>query len=458
MSDPQSFRAHAKGLIALAVPMAGTHLAQMLLHVTDTVMLGWYGIEALAAVVLATSFFFFMFILGSGVGTGIMGLIASARAQGDETQVRRVTRMGIWLSVAYGLLVIPPLVWSGPVLVALGQKPELAAMAQDYLRIAFVGMIPALLVIVLRSYFAALERASVVLWVTLAGVVLNACLNWMLIFGNWGAPELGLRGSAIATAATQVLQIVLLIAVAQVLPASRPYHLFRRFWRPDWAVFGQVMRLGLPAGLTLMAESGLFIAAALMMGWVGTVELAAHGIALQMASLAFMIYLGLSNAVTVKVGRAHGAGDDRGMRAVGLAAVILTFLICAVIASGFVIAPRALLGLFLDERQANVASILTFGSTLLGMAALFQIFDAMQVIALGLLRGVQDARVPMWIAAVSYWVIGIPLSYLFAFPLGWGGIGVWGGLVVGLAFASGLLMLRFWRGTWVGGTTQSAPA
>jgi multidrug resistance protein, MATE family len=214
-------------------------------------------------------------------------------------------------------------------------------------------------------------------------------------------------------------------------------------------VFGQVMRLGLPAGLTLMAESGLFIAAALMMGWVGTVELAAHGIALQLASLAFMIYLGLSNAVTVKVGRAHGEGDADGMRAVGLASVALTFAICAVIATTFVAVPQTLLGLFLDEQQKDVAAILRFGGTLLVIAALFQLFDAMQVIALGLLRGVQDARVPMLIAGVSYWIIGIPFSYVLAFPLGWGGLGIWAGLVIGLAAASVLLMLRFWRRAWV---------
>ena len=452
MPHLRPYATHARGLLLLGLPIIGGHLAHMLLHVTDTVMLGWYGVEALAAGVLGASSFFFVFILGSGIGTGLMGMISASIGRGDDVQVRRETRMGLWLSALYGLMAIPLLVWSGPVLLALGQKPELAAMAQSFLRIAAIGMIPALLTIVLRSYFAALEKAAIVLWVTLAGVALNAALNWALIFGNWGAPELGVRGSAIATASTQVMQVVLLASYAAWLPLARRFRLFHRLWRPDWSAFRQVLRLGLPAGLTLLAESGLFIAAALMMGWVGTVELAAHGIALQLASLAFMIYLGLSNAATVKVGRAHGERDETGMRAVAITTIALTGLICAVVATGFFVAPRALISVFLDEGQDNVAAILTFGSTLLAVAALFQLFDAMQVIALGFLRGVQDARVPMWLAAISYWLIGIPISYVLGFPMKMGGIGIWTGLVIGLAFASALLMARFWRRRWVRGS------
>ncbi len=377
-----------------------------------------------------------------------MGMISAALGQGDDTGVRRQTRMGLWLSVLYGLAVMPVFIWSGPILIALGQKPVLAEMAQDYLRIAAAGMIPALVIMVFRSYFAALEKAAVLLWVTLASVLLNAVLNWMLIFGNWGAPELGLRGSAIATASVQCLQMLMLAGYAAWLPSARHFRLFQRIWRPDWHAFGQVFRMGLPAGVTLLAESGLFIAAALMMGWVGTVELAAHGIALQCASLAFMVYLGLSNATTVKVGRAQGEGDPAGMRAVGIAAIALTCVICAIVATAFLSMPHVLIGVFVDRASPDRAAILGFGGTLLAMAALFQLFDAMQVIALGLLRGVQDARMPMILAGVSYWVIGVPVSYALGFPLGFGALGIWAGLVIGLAAASGLLMARFWRREW----------
>jgi MATE family multidrug resistance protein len=169
-----------------------------------------------------------------------------------------------------------------------------------------------------------------------------------------------------------------------------------------------------------------------------------------------MIYLGLSNAATVKIGRAHGEGDGSGLRAVALTAVGLTALLSGSIAILFFAAPTPLVGLFLDERQTDVAAILSFGTTLLAGAALFQLFDAMQVVALGLLRGVQDARMPMLIAAVSYWLVGIPVSYGLAFPLGWGGIGIWAGLVTGLAAAAALLMARFWRRDWLDARAQSS--
>lgn len=439
---------YARGLLLLSVPIIGGHLAQMLLHVTDTVILGWYGVAELAALVLATSFFFFLYILGSGAGTALMGMLATSIGRGDEIQVRRDTRMGLWLSAAYGVAAVPVLYWSGPLLVGLGQEPEIAALAQEYLRIAGFGMAPALIVMALRSYFAALERAAVVLWVTLVAVVVNGLLNWALVFGHWGAPEMGVQGSAIATLVVQVASACALILYAWWLPATRQFRLFGRFWRLDGPTMWQVLRLGLPAGITALAESGMFIAAALMMGWLGRVELAAHGIALQVGGLAFMVYMGLSNAATVKLGRAYGERDAVAMRGNIRASIWLTLAVCAVLISAMLFAPRTIIGAFLDEDQANVAAILDFGTRLLAIAALFQLFDALQVLALGFLRSVLDARVPMCLAAISYWMIGLPASYLIAFPGGMGGIGIWIGLVIGLAAAAVLLMWRFFAGRW----------
>lgn len=446
MAETTTYGAQARAVLTLGLPLIGSHLAQMILHVTDTVMLGWYGVEALAAVVLGASTFFMIFILGSGFGIGVMGMIAAALGRGDETRVRRDTRMALWLSAGFGVLSLPVMWWSGPVLRGLGQEPDLAAMAQDYLRIAGLGMIPALLVMVLKSYLSALERAQVVLWVTLAGALLNGVLNWALIFGNWGAPELGVRGAAFATTATQVLSVLLLALYAAWRPELRRFHLFQRFWRPDWEAFGLVFRLGWPIGLTGLAESGLFIAASMMMGWIGTVELAAHGIAMEVAAVTFMVHLGLSNAVTIRAGHAHGRGDKGLLRTVALAGIGLSLGFALLAITVMLALPGPLIGLFLDERQQDVAPILIFGTSLLAVAALFQLFDAAQVMALGLLRAVQDTRAPMWIAAVSYWLIGIPASYGLAFGLGLGGIGLWLGLVIGLMVAAAALMIRFWRG------------
>jgi MATE family multidrug resistance protein len=434
----------ARALAVLGLPLIGGHMAQISMHITDTVMLGWYSVEALAAVVLGATTFFVLFIVGSGFAWAVMPMVAAANANGDAVEVRRTTRMALWLSLIYGAAVLPLLWFSGPLLRAMGQDDALAAAAEGYLRIAGWGIFPALIVMVLKSYLAALERTGVVLWATVAGAVLNALLNWALIFGNWGAPELGVTGAAIATLATQLLTLALTAGYAALHPALRRYTLFIRFWRPDWGAFAAVFRLGWPIGLTSLAESGLFAASALMMGWVGTHELAAHGIALEIVSLIFMIHVGLANAATIRSGQAHGLGDLGGLRlvaATGLALVLGIALLAVVL---FLVAPEPLIGLFLAPGDPARPAILAIGASLLAVAALFQLADAGQVMALGLLRGVQDTRVPMIYASVSYWLVGIPASYVLGFTLGWGGPGIWAGLAIGLALAFALLVWRFW--------------
>ncbi len=440
-----TYPAHARATLALGLPLIGSHLAQMALHVTDTVLLGWYGVNELAAVVLATSTFFVTFILGSGFAQAVMPLVAQALGRADETQVRRDTRMGLWLSIAFGAVTYPLFWWSEAVLLALGQKPEVAALGQDFLRIGGLGMIPALLVMVLKSYLAALERTQVVLWTTLAALLVNLVLAYALIFGHWGAPELGVRGAAIASLTVQVLTAVILAIYAAWLPELRRFHLFQRFWRPDWQALGRVFRLGWPIGVTGLAESGLFQATALMMGWIGTVELAAHGITMEVAALSFMVHLGLSNAATVRAGRADGAGDAQGLRDGAKVAIALSFGFGVTMVALFIALPQPIIALFLDAAKPESAAIIAFGVKLLAMAALFQLADAMQVMALGLLRGIRDTRVPMIAATVSYWVIGMPCAYLLAFRAGLGGIGLWLGLVIGLTFAAATMMWRFWH-------------
>jgi MATE family multidrug resistance protein len=435
---------HARATLTLGLPLIGSHVAQFVLHLTDTVMLGWYGVLPLAAGVLGASSFFTIFVLGSGFAKAVMPMVASANSQGDERQVRRVARMGLWLSILFSVLTYPVFWWSGSILLALGQEEEVSALAQQYLRIAGIGMCPALLVMVLKSYLSALERTQVVLWVTVAAVPLNVLLNWALIFGNLGAPELGVAGSAIATVTVQIVSLGLIVLYAALLPALAKYSLFQRFWRPDWPGFRAVFRLGWPMGLTGLAESGLFQASALMMGWIGTTELAAHGIALEITALAFMVHVGLSNAVTVRGGQAYGAADWTSLRQGALTGIALSFGMAMLTVCLFLLAPKALIWPFLNPDDPASATIIVTGTALLACAALFQLADGMQVMALGLLAGVQDTKVPMVLASVSYWLIGIPASYALAFPLGFGPVGLWLGLVVGLAMAAISLMARFW--------------
>ncbi|WP_374633143.1 MATE family efflux transporter [Paracoccus sp. (in: a-proteobacteria)] len=447
---------HLRATLALGLPLVGSHLARMAIGVADTVMVGWYGVEELAALVIATSFFHLQFFLGMGFGIGVMGLIAAAIARQDEVEVRRATRMALWLSIIFAVLVMPPMWFSEPILLAIGQEPVVAALAQDYLRIAGFGMLPVLCALTLNSYLAAMERTQIVLWVTLAGLPVNVFLNWVLIFGNLGAPELGVRGAAIASVSVQMFQLVLLVGYAAWLPAARKYHLFQRFWRADKGGLKAVFWLGLPIGLTMVAEGGLFVGSNVMMGWIGTRELAAHGIALQLASITFMVHLGMSNAATIRVGQAKGRGDAQWMRDAGVTVTAVSFAVAVLAVLTFVLFPRQLVGLYLNAGDPETPVLIGIGAGLMFYAALFQLTDAMQVIGLGMLRGVQDTRVPMIIAAISYWLIGMPVAYGLAFVMGMGPGGLWLGLVAGLTVAAILLMRRFWRGLARGDWTREA--
>lgn len=444
--------ANIRATLVLGLPMIGSNVAQMALHVTDTIMLGWYGVAELAAVVLGSSFFFFLFILGSGFSYALMGRISAALGAGNVTQLRRDTRMGLWISIGYGLVAMPVLFAATPILRALGQDPHLTRLASDFLSIAAFGLVPALVVAVLRAYLGAQHRAQVVMWVTVLGVGVNIFGNWAFVFGNFGAPELGVRGAALSSVLVQTTSALLLAAYAAWHPKLRQIQLFTRFWRPDWEAMRAVVRLGLPAGLTHLSEAGLFQASALMMGWLGTVQLAAHGIALELASLTFMIHMGLSNAATVRAGHAYGAADPARLRAGAKAAVLMSMVFAGLTIAVFLAMPETLVGLFVDRTKPEAAEILVFGAHLLAVAGLFQLFDAAQVMALGLLRGVHDTRVPMVIATISYWLVGVPASYILAFRFDLGGVGLWLGLVIGLACVGITLMLRFWRGPWLNGT------
>ena len=426
----------------LGLPLIGGHLAHFSIGLTDTIMMGWHSVAGLAALVLGSTLFFVLFIMGAGFSAAIMPLVASAEAQGDQMRVRRVTRMGFWLSALYGVLVLPAFWWSSPLLQALGQNLSLAEEAQRYLRIAGFAIVPALLMMVVKSYLAALEKTQVVLWITLACVGLNGVLNYALIFGHWGAPALGIQGAAIASL---LVNFALFFGVAIYAAKTVAEHaLFHRLWRLDWDVFGAVARLGVPIGVTSLAETGLFAASAIMMGWLGTVPLAAHGIAMQLTSATFMIHLGLSNTATIRAGNALGRRDEAHLRRGAWAVTWVALAVVAGTVYAFLAHPRALIELFLDAGESNRDRIVQTGTMLLGVAALFQLVDSVQAMALGLLRGVHDAGAPMVIAAVSYWVIGIPAAYYMGFVLQWHGVGVWLGLVVGLAVAAGLLMARFW--------------
>lgn len=427
----------------LGGPLIASQVAQFLIHMTDTIMLGWYDVTALAAVTLGSTMYFVTFIVGAGFAFAVTPMVAAAAEADDEAQVRRVTRMGLWLSIAYGLLFTLPFMWSEQILLAIGQDAVVAAMAHDYLVIAAWQMVPALMAMTLKSYLAALEYTAIILWATLGTALMNVVVNYALIFGNFGAPEMGIQGAAIASLFVTFATVVILVLYG--LRKLPQYKLLQNVWKPDGEILRRVFQLGWPIGLTSLAEGGLFTASAIMMGWIGPIELAAHGIAIQLASLTFMVHLGFSQAATIRAGRALGRGDEINLRRGAKMAIGMSTVFAIATMAVFLLIPEPLIAVFIDPNEPEKAALLRIGISLLAMAGLFQVVDAVQVLALGLLRGVQDTAVPMVIATISYWVVGLPVSYLLAFTLGMGGVGIWLGLVVGLSVAAVLMMWRFWR-------------
>ena len=443
IADP-SWKGHLKATLALGLPLIGVQLSQMAINVTDTVMIGWLGATELGACVLGTQLFFIAFIISSGFSNAVVPLAASAAAADDLAGLRRATRMGFWAVTGMGLLMMPVLWQSEAILLLLGQKPDIAALAGDYVRITQWGLLPLLYVAVLRSYMSALEQVKIVLIATLIGVAVNAFLNYLLIFGNFGAPRLEIIGAAWASLATSTATLVALIFYTFSRDDLRRHAIFQHLNRPDWVALNEVVRMGLLISIALLAEIGLFAAASIMIGWLGTIPLAAHGIALQIISVIFMVPLGLSSAATVRTGRAVGRRDAQGLDRAGKTVLGLALAVALAAALVLLVLPATLIRQFLDEtKAADAASIIAIGAPLLAVAAAFQLVDTLQVVSAALLRGIKDFKVPMIMAAFSYWLIGVPVAYFLAFPSGWGAIGIWAGLAIGLSVAAVLLTGRF---------------
>jgi MATE family multidrug resistance protein len=439
------FSDHIKATLVLGIPLVGAQLAQMGIGVTDTIMIGWLGARELASSVLGTQLFFIVYIFGAGVAFAIIPIAANALGSGDDRAVRRSMRMGLWAVMFYCIFGLAVMWKSKAIYIFLGQEIENILLSEEYLLVAMWGLIPSLLSMTLRSFLTALELARIVLLATLGGVALNAFLNYVFIFGNFGAPRLEIVGAAWASLGTQTLIVIILVVYIYLKPQARKYEIFNRLWIPDWAALRDVLKMGLPIGIGILAEVGLFHAASIMMGWLGTIALAAHGVALQIAAISFMVPLGLSNAATVRVGNAHGRGDNKAIAKAGYSALTIALMIAVFSAFLFVIYPQEIVSIFLDMENSDALEVLTYAVPLLIVAAAFQLVDSIQGVMIGALRGIKDIGVPTSMGIFSYWIVGVPLAWLLAFPLGLGGAGLWMGLAGGLATASILLTWRFLR-------------
>lgn len=438
----------ARATVALAWPMILTNLGQTAMTTTDVALMGRLGPEVLAAGTLGTSLYFTPMIFGMGLIIATSPMIATAlgRNRHSVRDVRRTVRQGMWLAL-FAVIPLWLLLWFGTetILLALGQQPELASIATGYVRALQWAALPFYWYIVLRSFVSALERPGWALAVVGITVLFNALAAWSLMFGRLGMPELGIVGAGVATTLASTMMFGGLALVVVVERRFRRYRLFGRFWRADWPRLFALLKLGLPIGAILVFEVSLFNAAAFLMGLIDAVSLAAHAIALQIASVSFMVPMGLGQAATIRVGLAYGAGDREGVNRAGWAAFALGVGFMGLMALVMVTVPRLLIGVFVDLGDPVNRLVIETAITFLAFAALFQVVDGAQAVASGMLRGLHDTAVPMLYAAIGYWGIGMPMSALLGFWFGLGGNGIWAGLCVGLLVVAVLLTAR-----WIG--------
>ncbi len=439
-----AWAAELPAMMTLAWPLILSNLTFALIQATDVVLMGWLGPRQLAASALGINLTWPLGFAAFGILTAASPMMATALGAKVRSvrEVRRSFRQSIWLC----LMITGPLwllLWNAePVIRARGQAPALARDAALFLRGYMWTMLPWLLFQAMRNFLAAVERPGWVLGVSLAGIGLNAVLGWALIFGRLGLPELGIFGGGLASSIVWGLLALALLGVILSDRQFRRYHLFGHLWRSDWPLFRRMLRLGVPIGLAFAFEGAVFGAAAYLMGIIDAASLAAHAVALQIAALTFMVPWGLSQAATVRVGRALGRRDEQGMARSGWTAWVIGVGFMAAMAAIMWLFPRELVTLFLDDSAEN-AEVIGLAVTFLAVAAVFQIFDGAQVVAAGLLRGLHDTRVPMLFALLGYWGIGLGFGAWLAFTRGWGGVGIWVGLALGLAIVSLLMLIRW---------------
>lgn len=442
---PPRWRDELRETFQLALPLVLANLAQTAIYSTDVVMVGWLGAPQLAASALAVNLYSVLMFTGTGLITAAAPLIAAELGARKHSvrEVRRTVRMAIWAAVLFSLVGWLVLWHTEAILLALGQKPQLARHSGEFMRALQWALLPALVIVALRNFVAALGNAGIALAVTVIGIFVNMAGNWVLIFGHFGFPRLGLIGAGIASSITSLLMAVVLAGIILVHPKTRRIHVFGRLFNPDWERLATIIRVGVPIAFTLAFEVTVFSAAVYLMGLISETSVAAHAIALQIAAITFMVPLGISQATTIRVGLAYGAKDPAWVGRAGSASLVMALGFMSAAALAIWLFPRDLASLFLDAGNPENAPVLDLAVKFLFIAAIFQLADGAQVVGAAMLRGLQDTRVPMLYAAFGYWAVGLGGGAALAFGAGWQGVGVWSGLAGGLAVVA-LLMLWRW--------------
>ena len=435
----------AKACLGLAVPLAGAQLSQADTAFTDTVMTGLLGSQYLAAGGLAATTFTSLLLMSTGVVSAVSPLAAEAQGAGRIEKAGRVAVQGLWLSALMALPIMLLVWYMGPILRQLGQEEATVVLAESYLRAIVWGFFPALAFASLKNFASALSRPRPVMILMVLGMGLNVVANYALIFGKLGLPALQLAGVGWASTMAYWFMFLALMAYIAAHSSFRPYQVLSRLHRWEGGLFLDVVKMGWPIGVLFGVETGLFTVTTFLMGQLGTVTLAAHQIVLQTAAVTFMVPVGISLATTVRVGQFMGQQNWRAARRAGYIGIGIGGLFMGGMALLFWTVPQAIIGLYLDMQNPANAQVIQVATALLGVAAMFQLVDGIQIVAAGALRGLKDTRIPMVIGIFAYWGIGMSSGYVLGLHLGWGGVGLWLGLAFGLSTAATTLTWRFAR-------------
>ncbi len=429
---------HIRTTGRLAFPIVVGQVGHMMMGIVDSVMVGHIGAEPLAAASLSNGLFFLILVMGLGVTQAITPLTAMEKGAGQPARCGVVLRQGLLATLAMALILAGVVIGGAKLVPHLGQPELVVANAVPYLSILGWSVFPMMIFQAYRQYTEGLSVMKPAMTINLLANLANAFFNWMFIFGNLGAPEMGLAGAGVATFLTRSMMAVSLIAYVNLAPRFKQFDPSLRFRTLDWFLMKRIVQLGLASGFQYTFEVSAFAGAAVIIGWMGANELAAHQIALNLAALTYMFTIGVSTAGSVRVGEAVGANRIDEARKAGFSAVILAAAIMGSFAVIFILTRHLLPWLYIDDPDVH-----RLAAGLLLIAAMFQVSDGIQGVGLGILRGMADTRIPTGITLIAYWIVGLPAGYLMGFSGGMGANGVWFGLLIALTTSGALLLFRF---------------
>ncbi len=437
------WRTEARATAVLAWPLVLTFLSETAIAMVDIIIIGRLGSDAVAAAALGTMAFFLMLLIAIGITLATAPLAAQAMGARAPRRVRRVVRQGLWIAALLSLPASALLMKADLMLIELGQPVQAVEGAQAYLDFQAWALVSAVAFVVLRNFAAVLNRPRLGLWVILVGIPVNGILDYGLVLGRLGLPRMEIAGAGLASLVTHTLMFLAMLLIAvRVRPLSR-YNILGRFWKTDWEVFAQIFRIGLPIAGIMFMEFGLIMGSLVMIGWIGADALAAHQIALMLASVTFKVPLGISQAATVRVGHAAGRRDAAGVARSGWTAIFMGIAFMAMTSVVMWTCPELLASIFLDRADAGNAAVMALAASLIMVAAVFQIGDGVQTVGAGVLRGLSDTRVPMTFAAFGFWVLGLSAGYVLGLRMDLGTVGIWIGMTVGLSAVAVFHVLRF---------------